>query len=250
MKFQERKQVILELLQKQNMVRAEELSKLFGVSLVTIRKDLQKMEDDGLLVRTFGGAASCTVDSTERQRIRDMQAIADFVGQEIKDGECIILNAGTTNTFTARNLRGKHLKVVTNAVSIARELNGYEGIKVILLGGEMKKEWAGDVMFTYGSETIEQMMQFKADKVILSASGISCARGITTRYMEATELFREMMGRAKEVIVVADGTKIGFESFYHVSDLDVIDKLVTNRQVQNEEELQQLEKMGVPVWRC
>ena len=88
------------------------------------------------------------------------------------------------------------------------------------------------------------------DKLILSASGLSCVSGVTTRHMEAADLFRGMIECSREVIVVADDTKIGFESFYHVSDLKVVDKIVTNVYLENEPELRKMEEMGIQVYRC
>lgn len=247
MKYQDRATIILELLQKQQTVKAEDLSNMLQISLVTIRKDLQRLENEGKLIRIFGGAASCMASDEEQHRVNAMQAIASRTVQEIEDFSCVIMNAGTTNGLGAKQLQGfQRLTVITNSLSIAKDLSWQKGIKVIFLGGEMSP----DAVFTYGSEAIEQLGQYKANKVLLSVSGISCSRGITTRHMEAADLFCKMIERAEEVIVVADETKIGFESFYHVSGLEVVDKLITNYNAGNEEELKQIEQMGIEVCRC
>ncbi len=246
MKFQDRAKIILELLEQQHTVKVQELSERFGVSVVIIRKDLQRLEDEGKLIRTFGGAASCIVDSKERRRQSSMQAIAERAAQEICEGDCVLLNAGTTTLLVAKRLREcKNLKVITNAIYVAQEMNRYNADQVFLLGGEL-----GEGLFTHGSGAIEQLKQYKADKLILSASGLSCGSGITTRHMEAADLFRGMIECSREVIVVADDTKIGFESFYHVSDLKVVDKIVTNVYPENEPELRKMEEMGIQVYRC
>ena len=246
MKFQDRANTILEMLRKNQTVKVEELSSLLQVSVVTMRKDLQKLEDDGKLIRTFGGAASGAADAEEQRRIEAMQIIAERTAQEVQDGDCVILDAGTTTLLTAQKLRGKHLKVITNAISVAREMNRHKGTQVILLGGEL----TGDAVFTHGSEAIKQLEQYGADKLILSISGISCESGITTRHMEAGDLFRKMIERAEKVIIPADDTKIGFESFYHVGDLKVADKLITNDCAENETELKKMEELGIEICRC
>ena len=247
MRFQERANVITELLQKQQVVSAAELGEKLKVSLVTIRKDLQRLEDEGKLIRTFGGAASCTVDYKEQQRLSAMQRIADCVMGDIEEGDCIIMNAGNTTLLSARNmLRLKQLKVITNSISIARELSKKDGFQLILLGGEMS---AGAV-FTHGAEAIGQLEQYKANKLILSASGISFNRGLTTRHMEAAALFQKMIARSKEIIVVVDDTKIGFESFYFVDGLHVVNRIVTNASESSEEELRRMEQTGIEVCRC
>ncbi len=246
MKFQDRADIILEMIRKNQVVKVEELSDLLQVSLVTVRKDLQKLEDEGKLMRTFGGAASCAADGNEQRRIEVMQAIAIRTALEIEDGDCVIMDAGTTTLFTAQRLRGKQLRVITNAISVAREMNRHKGTQVILLGGEL----TGDAVFTHGSEAIKQLEQYEADKLVLSISGIGCESGITTRHMEAGDLFRKMIERAKKVIVPADDTKIGFESFYHVSDLNIVDKLITNNCAENEAQLRRMEMMGIEICRC
>lgn len=246
MKIQDRECTILEILQKRQTISADELSHLFGVSLVTVRKDLQRLEDEGKLVRTFGGAAASVANKEEQRRIEAMQRIADCTAQAIQDGDSLILDAGTTTLLTAQKLRGKRLKVITNAISVAREMNRHKGTQVILLGGEL----TGDAVFTYGSETIKQLEQYRADKLILSVSGISCERGITTRHVEAGDLFRKMIECVKEVVIPADDTKIGFESFYHVCDLKIADQLITNLCTKNETELRRMEEMGIKVCCC
>ena len=243
MKFQEREKIILEKLQEKQVVRVEELSKILQVSVVTVRKDLRQLESEGKLLRTFGGVTACTVESGEQQRRERMQRIAVRAAEEIEEGDFLIMNAGTTTMLTAWELRKKRVKVITNAISVVREIKKHSGSEAILLGGELTR----DAVFTHGSEAIEQLKRYKADKVVLSISGISCKGGITTRHMEAAELFRRMISCAREVIVVADSTKIGFESFYHVSGLEVVDKLITDSDGGHEEELLRMEQMGVRV---
>jgi DeoR/GlpR family transcriptional regulator of sugar metabolism len=205
------------------------------------------LEDEGKLIRTFGGAVSCGMEHGEQERLNLMQSLAACVVSEIQEGDSVILNAGNTTLMIAWNLKQfKKLQVITNSLSIAKELGGYPGIQLILLGGEM----TADAVFTHGGEAIRQLEKYKANKLILSASGVSCDRGITTRHMEAGELFRKMMERSGEVIVVADSTKINFDSFYYVSSLNAADKIVTNCCEENENELQRMERQGIQVIRC
>lgn len=247
MKYQERADKILRLLQERQVVSVADLSEQLQVSLVTVRKDLQSLEDEGKLIRTFGGAASCVIEHREQRRLSAMQRIADRVAREIQDGDCIIMNAGNTTLLTARNLLHlKYLKVITNSVSIARELSKKDGFQLIFLGGEMSSE----AVFTHGAEAIGQLEQYKANKLILSASGISFNRGLTTRHMEAAALFQKMIARSKEIIVVVDDTKIGFESFYYVDGLHVVNRIVTNASESSEEELRRMEQTGIEVCRC
>lgn len=247
MGYPERANQIMELLWKTGSVPATRISELLQVSLVTVRKDLQRMENEGLLQRTHGGAVIRTAQRTPDARMEAMEAIADAAARQIRDGDCVILNAGNTTLLTARKLLGKkNITVITNSIPIARELVHRTQIKLIFLGGEVNAE----AVFTYGWDAVAQLEQYKANKLILSASGISCSAGITTRHMEAADLLRKMIQRTKKVIVVADDTKIGFESFYHVGDLDVVDMLLTNDTLQTRQELENIEAQGITVKRC
>lgn len=245
--FEERAEAISELLNKNGSVSVEELTGLFGISAVSVRKDLTRMEEEGKLRRTFGGAVLRNVKPEEELRFSNMERIAERAALEVKDGDSVIINAGNTTLFTARALMKLHdITVITNSVTIAREMSSNSGIQLIFLGGEID----ADAVFTYGMDAIAQLRQYKADKLILSISGISCARGLTTRHMSAADLLTAMIGRARETIVVADDTKLGFESFYHVGDLRSVNRIITNACEKTEEELNQMERLGIEIIKC
>ena len=249
MKFSERAKLIVEELERHKTVSVQTLSEKLDVSLVTVRKDLQRLEEEGRLVRTFGGAACSREADSESRRIAALHKIADCVVEVVCGNDSLLLNAGTTTKLIARNLlRFQRLRVITNSVYVARTLSQHPGFQLILLGGEINT----DAVFTYGRDAISQLEQYKADKLIMSASGISHAKGLTTRNVEATDLLRQMIERSKKTIIVADEEKIGFESFYRVCDVHAIDKLVTNRtgQPDKQMELQTLERTGIEICLC
>ena len=238
---------IMELLRKNGTVEAAQLSRLMQVSVVTIRKDLQRMEEEGLLHRTHGGAAICGTGSSPDARAIAMERIAHRAAEEIREGDCVIMNAGNTTLLTARKLANrKNITIITNSVAIARELVHQTGIQLIFLGGEVN----ADAVFTYGYDAVTQLEQYKSNKLILSCSGLSCSAGLTTRHTEAADLMRKMIARTEMVIAVADDTKIGFESFSHVGDLHAVDMLVTNETEATKEELGNIETKGIQVCRC
>lgn len=247
MGYETRANQIMELLRKRGTAQVSDISESLQVSLVTVRKDLQRMEDEGLLRRTHGGAAIRDVKTTNDPRAIAMERIAEAAAGEIKEGDCVIMNAGNTTLLTARKLLGrKGITVITNSIAITRELVQQTGIKLIFLGGEVNAE----AVFTYGWDAVTQLEQYKANKLILSVSGLSCATGLTTRHMEAADLLRKMIARTEKVIAVADDTKIGFESFYHVGDLRSVDQLITNSVFTTEQELENIQNMGIRVYRC
>lgn len=247
MGYETRANRIMELLRRTGTAQASTISELLQVSLVTVRKDLQRMEDEGLLHRIHGGAAIRDVQAAYDPRMSAMEKIAEAAAREIKAGDCVIMNAGNTTLLTARKLlERKGITVITNSIAIARELVQQVGIKLIFLGGEVNAE----AVFTYGWDAVTQLEQYKANKLILSVSGLSCSSGLTTRHMEAADLLRRMIARTETVIAVADDTKIGFESFYHVGDLKAVDKLITNVTADTEQELEKIQAMGIHVCGC
>ena len=247
MAYETRANRIMALLRQNGTVQASQISELLQVSLVTVRKDLQRMEDEGLLRRTHGGAAIRGVEANPDPRTKVMDRIAEAAAAQIHDGDCVIMNAGNTTLLTARKLLGrKNVTIITNSIAIARELVQQTSIKLIFLGGEVNAE----AVFTYGWDAVTQLEQYKANKLIMSASGLSCSTGLTTRHMEAADLLRKMIARTETMIVVADDTKIGFESFYHVGDLSAVDMLITNATSKTEQELQKIQNIGIHVVKC
>ena len=247
MGYEARANRIMELLRQNGAAQASQISALLQVSLVTVRKDLQRMEDEGRLRRTHGGAVLRGGGTPQDPRMAVMERIAQTVADQIREGDCVIMNAGNTTLLTAQKLLGrKNITIITNSVAIAREMAQQTQIRLIFLGGEVNAE----AVFTYGWDAVAQLEQYKADKLILSASGISCSAGLTTRHMEAADLLRKMIERTRTVIAVADDTKVGFESFYHVGDLHVADQLITNETPEITEELKKIEATGIRVHRC
>lgn len=246
MGYETRANQIMALLRKSGTVPASRISELLQVSLVTVRKDLQRMEDQGLLRRTHGGAALREAQATQDPRMAAMERIAQRAAEEIRPGDCVIMNAGNTTLLTARKLIDrKNITIITNSIPIARELVECRGIKLIFLGGEVDAE----AVFTYGWDAVTQLEQYKANKLIMSVSGISCSAGLTTRHMKAADLLRKMIDRTETVIAVADDSKIGFESFCNVGDLRVVDRLITNSEPNTEAELQKIAAMGIQVYQ-
>ena len=247
MGYETRANQIMKLLRKTGTAQDSDISMHLQVSLVTVRKDLQRMEDEGLLHRIHGGAAIRETKAAPDSRMVIVDRIAEVAAKEINTGDCVIMNAGNTTLLTARKLLGrKGITIITNSIAIARELVQQTGIKLIFLGGEVNAE----AIFTYGWDAIAQLEQYKANKLILSVSGFSHSAGLTTRHMEAADLLRKMIARTETVIAVADDTKIGFESFYHVGNLDAVDMLITNPTPATEQELEKLTDKNIHVCRC
>lgn len=248
--IEERRNKIMEILTQQGKVRVTELSRLFGISEVTIRNDLSELENIGLLERVHGGAVSTyrayyDMSLHERMKTNEEQKrkIASEVASMISDGDSIMVNSGTTALFAVQELKNvRNLTIVTNSISIAQEVGHYKNFHVILLGGNLNSQY----QFTYGDDTINQLKRYKAGKLILSVDGVSAEEGITTYLHLEAEVYRQMMARANKTIVVADYTKIGRSSFAFIDSIDSVDCLVTNSSA-NQDEIRAITERGVEI---
>ncbi|MBP1990331.1 DeoR/GlpR family DNA-binding transcription regulator [Paenibacillus eucommiae] len=247
---EERREKIIELVTQKTKVKVLELSKMFGISEVTIRNDLSELENKGFLERTHGGAISTNksyynmslkdraITNTEEKR-----KIAAAAAAMISDGDTVMMNSGTTTLFTVRELAHvKNLMIVTNSVSIAQEVSLYNNMKVILLGGYFDAQY----QFTYGDDTIHQLNRYKADKLILAVDGFSPESGVTTYHHLEVEVNKQMMARVNKKIVVADYSKIGRTSFVYIDQIESIDTLITDQKA-NAEEVQEIINHNVEV---
>jgi DeoR family fructose operon transcriptional repressor len=247
---EERRQQILDLVNQRNRVNVTELSQLFNIGEVTVRRDLSELEARGLIRRTHGGAlpaenASHEAPIKERElRYKEQkERIASFVAQLIRNGETIMLDGGTTTLQIARHLKGKNnLMIVTNSIGIAQELDGSYDCEVILTGGQFKHT----TQIMAGPIAEKNLKLFRADRVILGMSAIHTEQGLFTVNLQEAELKRAMIQCGKEVIVAMDSSKFEKLTFSFVSDFSSIDKIITDNGV-TDEIIKRLEEFGVEV---
>lgn len=238
-----RRKKIIDLLTQNGEVRIDELAKCFGTTEVTIRSDLSALEREGALQRTTGGAIQTirnfyNLDHLQRthENIEYKQQVGWAVKELIHDGETLMINAGATMNEVARALKTKrNLSIVTDSIIVALELSTVQTFKVILLGGTVDVQYA----FTHGADALEGLENYRADHAILSIDGISAENGLTTYHSEEAVIDRSMMKRSRSVIIAADFTKIGHESFSSVSPLNQKMTLVTN-EIADREELRKI----------
>ena len=232
MTAEQRKQRILELLKENDTVRVASLSRLFGVSEVTVRSYLEDMEKKGLLSRIHGGAVSSYkpyYSMNLNQRLEANQkakvAIASRIADLIRPNDTVMLNAGTTTLLVFRRFPANYnLNIVTNSISIALEASGNPNYNVILTGGAVNTKY----QFTHGTDAVAQLREYHADKLILSVDGISAAQGFTTYYNTEVSVAAAMIEQSDCCIVAADRSKFGHSALSKISDLSVADYVVTD----------------------
>jgi len=233
LKIDVRRKKILEILRRDGQVRVSQLSDALDATVVTIRNDLDALEQDGYLERTQGGAIqtmknyyNLEFQRRKQEHMEKKKAIAAACAAMVRDGDTLFINSGTTTYFTAVELKQrKNLNVVTNSISVAVELGGLPTFRVILLGGDISAQYS----FTYGEDVKEQIARYRANWAILSVDGVNPGTGVTTYHAEESVIDRVMMERAEKAIVVADSTKLGRESFSRISALSSGTVLITDR---------------------
>ncbi len=202
---------ILRLL-RDGVLDAEDLSAALDVSVSTIRRDLTRMAGEGLLLRTYGGAAPLGGTAPERsllqragEKVAEKAAIARRALSVIKAGEALILDAGTTTGALARLLSERApLRVVTNGLTVIQALAGVEGIELVALGG-MLRPVSGSFVGPHAEAT---MRRISAQRVFLGADGIVAGRGICEATDEQASLKSLMAAQAEEVYVLANADKL------------------------------------------
>jgi DeoR/GlpR family transcriptional regulator of sugar metabolism len=228
----ERQQKILELLQANARVRVSELSDSLGVSEATVRRDLEKLQEQGRIQRTHGGAILAeraapeppvlqrTAENTDEKR-RIGQAAAAL----IRDGETVFIGSGTTTLEVARSLVGRrNLTVITNALTVVNTLAHQDGMTVIATGGVLRPS---ELSFI-GHLTEQALKELRPQKVIMGIRAISLSDGLTNDYLPEVSTDRVIIRSAPEVILVADHTKFGKVSTAFVAPVTAAHKIVTD----------------------
>lgn len=244
----ERRNEILEKLQIEKKVVVSELSQLFHVSEETIRRDLEKLENDGLVIKSYGGAVlnehsifELPFNIRKNQRVVEKQKIAQEVVKLVHDGESMMLDASSTAVYVTKALKEKQkLTVITNSVEILVELFDMPEWRVISTGGV-----SGARSFNLvGPHTDEMLRSYHVEKAVISCKGLSLEAGITDSDEQDVSSKRMMLQAAKERILVADSSKFGKTAFTKVAGWDYIDKIITD-QMPSQEWMEEFERLGV-----
>ncbi|MCF6269958.1 MAG: DeoR/GlpR family DNA-binding transcription regulator [Melioribacteraceae bacterium] len=246
----DRRTKILDILEIDGQAKVPFLSKKFDVSEVTIRNDLEQLEQKGLLIRTRGGAFKAQkvgMDynlATKREKNhKEKELIGKRASKLINNGETIILDSGTTTMQIAKNLSNvKNLTVISNALNVVSQLVNFPEVKVIVPGGRLRKE----SLSLIGHSAEEELKNYYCDKLFIGVDGIDASFGISTPNAEEAHLNRIMITIAKEVIVVADSSKFLKRSFAFISTMDKITSIITDSKIP-EDQHKALLNMGVNV---
>lgn len=230
-----RRDKILELLKEDGSAKVTDLAKLFKVTEVTIRQDLEKMERDGTLIREHGGAYLKNIEAqvksfelSHRDNLDKKERIAIKCLEFIDSGDSIILDSGSTTTEIAKKLKGfKNLTVITNALNIAMMLGTEPGINLIVTGGEFKPP----TLSLTGQKAADFFNGINVQKLFLATAGLSLKAGLTYPSISDIVVKKAMIDAAETTYLVADSTKIGKSSFASLGALSLISYVITDPDI-------------------
>lgn len=244
-----RKKRIFDYLKENKFVTILDLSKMLKVTRETIRKDIYDMQDEGLLKKTHGGAvldvSNQETDYEKRKLLYsdEKQRIAKEAVKHIEEGDTIYLDYGTSTYMLAQELnKFNNITVVTNTIPIINVLTHFDGINLIILGGNLRKN--EDSLF--GSLTMNNLQEIYVDIGFFGSGGIDSKAGITNYHMGETMVSKEMLVHSKNKIFLADHSKFGVVALNKTTAFSNVDMVITGETV-DERIKEDIEYQGVEI---
>ncbi|WP_110955085.1 DeoR/GlpR family DNA-binding transcription regulator [Anaerosinus massiliensis] len=228
-----RKQEILNMITEAEFISAADLAENLTISLSTVRRGLIELEEEGLIVRTRGGASTTNsnlaldtgLSKRAVERHEEKIKIGKKAAELIRDAGCIILDAGTTTLEVARNLYPqKALRVITDSIEIAYELRNRENVIVIMTGGVLKQGTC-NLYDGLGEEFLKSM---HAQICVMGAIGFSLKSGLTKHEIESLGLRKKMLEISIQIMCIADSSKFKADGLVSICPADLVDVLITD----------------------
>ena len=247
---EERRKKILRELSFRGAITVTSLRQTLGYSETTLRRDLQRMAEAGLLRRAHGGAVIDVVDDpiesspTAKAVLHadEKQAIGAAAARLVTPGDTLALNGGTTTAQVARALRGlTPLRLVTNSIGVASDLAGQPGIEVTLTGGTVR----GSLELS-GPLAEQSLRELYVRTAFIGVDGLTVRHGLTTYDQVEAQTNRAIIAHAERVVVVADHTKIGRVTMALIAPYQAVHTLVTD-EAASADDLDALRERGIEV---
>lgn len=227
----DREKNILDLLASDGTTSVSCLSEALGVSAVTIRADLKSLEDKGFLARSRGGASLSyhkSILDRQRERVEDKCRIAKAAAELVRDGDRIMIEAGTTTALILRYLGGKRdIHVVTNSTLALAYARQNPALDITVTGGEFRRSTESMV----GPIALEAIARLNVRLAFVGTDGFSLDRGATTHIVEGAEIVKAMVARADIAVLVADSSKYGRAGFVSVLPLSGFDIVIMDKDL-------------------
>lgn len=246
----ERQKQILFLLSRQGRLSVTEIVEQFSISEATARRDLESLASQGKAQRVHGGVIAVEqappelpILQREGEQADEKSSIGRAAAELIADGETVFLGSGTTVLETARHLRErKNLTVITNSLPVLNALAGIKEITIVSLGGQLRES---ELSFI-GHITEQALAELRVDKVVMGARGLSLEHGLTNDYLQETLTDRAILKIGREVILVADHSKVNRVSTARLAPLSSINTFVTDTKA-DKKFIQVLKKQNIKV---
>lgn len=228
----ERQKVILDTLNTHGAVWVSKLSVELGVTEETVRRDLEKLEKQEVLVRTHGGAVPITSSSYELSLEKRKQTnsvvkekLAKEAARHLLPGDTIFLDSSTTTFYMAKEIKNiRNITVITNSLRITNELSGVDSIKLITTGGVVSNNQS--FVGSLAEDLIKQ--NFFAEKVFFSSKGVAPEAGILESNEQECFIKQQMIKNATKKYYLCDSSKIGRIGFYKLMPLEQVDYFITD----------------------
>ncbi len=247
MAYNPREEKILNLIHNYRQISVSDLTERLNVSQVTIRKDLTKLEEMGLIIRSHGGAklaqsvkSITSVSSRINEHYDEKNRITDKALELIEEGDSVCIDSGSTNVLLAEKLFSLPIRAITNSLEIMNILSPSRDITLTTIGGNFREE-AGSFIGPIAENTIKQL-QF--DITFIGVTGITAEGDFLTHNAFEGQLKKAMLKAAKRKIILADSSKFEARAFSKFANAQLIDVLVTDKGFTF---TKQFQKLGIDV---
>lgn len=251
----ERQRIIVEMLEKEGVIRTNQLKDLFKVSSATIRSDLRELEKNGVCEIVWGGAVARSLPVEDRETLlhqrtqlhsAEKKRIGQAAAQLIEVGQTIIVDAGSTTVELVNFLPPDldFLRIVTPALNVAASAAQFPNVELVMTGGVLRHL----TRMLIGPAAISTLQTFNADLVFLAAGGFTIARGLTNSNIFEVEVKRAMARQGERIVFMADSSKFNELRPITVVPLKHIDILITDTGL-NDDVARLIENEGVKVLR-
>ena len=228
---------IKKYLTEKGFATVEDLSKIFKVSEMTIRRDLDELDTLGLIQRVYGGAISSDADFYEMwvsakisHFLAEKESIAKEAAKLVLDGDTILIDSGTTTSTVAKYIKNKKITLITNVLNVALELTSVQNINIIVAGGILET----NTIHTLGPQTISFIKDLHVDKAFIGVEGVHPINGISVPEIHESYTKEVMISIADKAIVLADHHKLGRDTTAKIADISDIDILITDSKANKE----------------
>ena len=234
---EERQSIIINLLNEKGIIKVSDITDIINVTEMTIRRDLQELDDKGLLKRIHGGAQlndsiiETELSHNEKQTININAKIdiAKKISELINDGDSVFLGPGTTIELVYDYLKASYLKIVTNSIHVFNKFVNDQRYELILIGGSYRNRTGAFV----GSITNDILSKIKINKAFIGVNGI-CNNTVSNYNEDEGMIQSTVLNNSSERYIIADSTKLDKNDFYHFYNLDDTTAIITDSNISDE----------------